>query len=128
MLVLHCSLYIPVSHGSHDSSQVSGSLENSRPVVVPAAIENKILGKPSFSPGFPEPVRHRRKVSALCSLRASDAQIFTNDHEKLPTALGHDVSKQTAHALHTNVEQTIAPHQKISGPQQDQGMGLGISI
>ncbi len=59
---------------------------------------------------------------------AFDAQIFTNDREKLPTALGHDVSKQTAHVLHTNVEQTLTQGQEISGPQQEHGTGLGITI
>ena len=72
MLVLHCGLDIPVTHCSHDSRQVPGSLENSSPIVVPAAIENKIFGKPGFSSGFPEPIRHRREVSALCSLRWED--------------------------------------------------------
>jgi hypothetical protein len=59
---------------------------------------------------------------------AFDAQLFTNDREKLPTALGHDVSKQTAGALHTSTEQTVTPQQEISGTQQEHGMGLGISI
>jgi len=28
---------------------------------------------------------------------AHDAQLFTNDREKLPAALGHEVSRETAH-------------------------------
>jgi ATP-dependent exoDNAse (exonuclease V) alpha subunit len=46
-----------------------------------------------------------------------DAQIFTNDRERLPIALGHDISKQTA------------TQQEISkAPQQEYGMGLGIGF
>ncbi len=71
---------------------------------------------------------NNRMAYVSVSRGAFDAQIFTNDREKLPTALAHDVSKQTAHALHTNVEQTITPQQEISGPQQEHGTGLGISI
>lgn len=71
---------------------------------------------------------NHRMAYVSVSRGAFDAQIFTNDRAMLPTALGHDVSKQTAHALHTNVEQTITPTQEISGSQQDHGTGLGISI
>ena len=56
-----------------------------------------------------------------------DAQIFTNDRQKLPQALGHDVSHQSAH----KPEQAIAPmqHQEAARsqqPEQDLGMGMGI--
>lgn len=71
---------------------------------------------------------NHRMAYVSVSRGAFDAQLFTNDREKLPTALGHDVSKQTAHALHTNIEHTITPQKEISGPQQEHGMGLGISI
>jgi len=58
-----------------------------------------------------------------------DAQIFTNNREKLPQALGHDVSHQSAH----NPEQAIAPmqHQEAARsqqPEQDLGMGMGIGL
>jgi hypothetical protein len=72
MLVLQCSLNIPVPHRSHDSREVPGSLENSRPVIVPAAIKNEILREAGFSSGFPKPVRHRCEVYALRSLRWKD--------------------------------------------------------
>jgi len=50
-----------------------------------------------------------------------DAQIFTNDRKKLPAALGHDVSKQTAQAFQISTEPTITPQQEIStGRQQEQ--------
>src|SRR5229473_775428 len=58
-----------------------------------------------------------------------DAQIFTNDREKLPQALGHNVSHQSAH----KPEQAIAPMQhqeaaKSQQPGQDLGMGMGMGI
>ncbi|MGO9401990.1 MAG: MobF family relaxase [Terriglobales bacterium] len=58
-----------------------------------------------------------------------DAQIFTNNREKLPQALGHDVSHQSAH----KPEQAIAPmqHQEAARsqqPGQDLGMGMGLGL
>ena len=58
-----------------------------------------------------------------------DAQIFTNNREKLPQALGHDVSHQSAH----KPEQAIAPmqHQEAARsqqPEKDLGMGMGIGL
>jgi len=57
-----------------------------------------------------------------------DAQIFTNNREKLPQALGHDVSHQSAH----KPEQAIAPLQQEAArsqqPAQDLGMGMGIGL
>ncbi|MGA8159872.1 MAG: hypothetical protein WCB76_03640, partial [Acidobacteriaceae bacterium] len=57
---------------------------------------------------------------------AHDAQIFTNDRERLPQALGHDVSHQSAHT----------PEQKPPQPEiaqtpkheQSQGMDMGLSL
>jgi conjugative relaxase-like TrwC/TraI family protein len=70
-----------------------------------------------------------RMAYVSISRGAHDAQLFTNDREKLPTALGHDISKQTANSPHIGTEQTIAPQQEISkAPQQDHGMGLGIGF
>jgi ATP-dependent exoDNAse (exonuclease V) alpha subunit len=58
-----------------------------------------------------------------------DAQIFTNNRQKLPQALGHDVSHQSAH----KPEQAIAPlqHQEAARsqqPGQDLGMGMGLGF
>lgn len=70
-----------------------------------------------------------RMAYVSVSRGAHDAQLFTNDREKLPTALGHDISKQTANSPQISTEQTIAPHQDISkAPQQEHGMGLGIGF
>ncbi len=71
---------------------------------------------------------NNRMAYVSVSRGAFDARLFTNDRDKLPTTLGHDVSKQTAHAFHTNTEQTITPQREISGPQQEHRLGLGISI
>lgn len=71
---------------------------------------------------------NNRMAYVSVSRGAFDAQLFTDDREKLPMALSHDVSKETAHALHTNTVQTITPQQEISGLQQEHGTGLGISI
>ena len=56
-----------------------------------------------------------------------DAQLFTNDREKLPAALGHEVSQQSAHAPEIKPEQSIAPQREI-GPRHEQGPGLEISL
>src|SRR5580700_640636 len=69
MLILHRSLHIPVSHGSHDGSQVSGSLQNLGAVIMPSPIEDKIFGKPSFDPSFAKSLRHCGEMSRLGAFR-----------------------------------------------------------
>jgi len=60
---------------------------------------------------------------------AYDAQIFTNDREKLGAALGHDVSHSSAHMPEMKPEQkqeqAVAPQQKIA-PQKSFDIGLGL--
>jgi conjugative relaxase-like TrwC/TraI family protein len=71
---------------------------------------------------------NRRMAYVSVSRGAHDAQLFTNDRDKLPTALGQDVSKQTANSPQIT-EQMIAPQQDISkAPQQEHDMGLGIGL
>jgi len=57
-----------------------------------------------------------------------DAQIFTNDREKLPQALGRDFSHQSAY----KPEHAIAPLQheaaRSQQPGQDLGMSMGIGL
>jgi ATP-dependent exoDNAse (exonuclease V) alpha subunit len=56
-----------------------------------------------------------------------DAQIFTDSLEKLPKALGHDVSQQSV----LKPEQTVAlPEPKIVTPKHDVevSMGFGVSL
>ena len=70
-----------------------------------------------------------RMAYVSVSRGAHDAQLFTNDREKLSTVLGHDISKQTANSPQISTEQTIAAQQEISkAPQQEHGMGLGVGF
>lgn len=72
---------------------------------------------------------NNRMAYVSVSRGAFDAQLFTNDREKLPTALSLDISKQTAQSLQINTEQTIAPQQEISKqPQREHGLGLGMGL
>src|SRR3984893_1136690 len=45
MLVLHRSSHIPMAHRLHHGREVSGVVQHSRAVIVPAAIQNQIFGK-----------------------------------------------------------------------------------
>ncbi|WP_035351376.1 MobF family relaxase [Edaphobacter aggregans] len=55
-----------------------------------------------------------------------DAQIFTDNREKLPQALGHDVSHQSAY----KPEQAIAlsPQKIMPTPDKEVRMGFGLSL
>jgi len=55
-----------------------------------------------------------------------DAQIFTNDREKLSPALGRDVSHQSAHTPDRNPPE----HEFAETPKQEksQGMDIGLSL
>jgi ATP-dependent exoDNAse (exonuclease V) alpha subunit len=71
---------------------------------------------------------NRRMAYVSVSRGQWDAQIFTNSRAKLPQALGHDVSHQSAH----KPEQAIATlqHEAASSqrPEKDLGVGMGIGI
>jgi ATP-dependent exoDNAse (exonuclease V) alpha subunit len=70
-----------------------------------------------------------RMAYVSVSRGAHDAQLFTNDREKLPAALGHDVSQQSAHVPEIKPNQTIAPQLEVSkGQQKEHGLGLGIGL
>jgi len=70
-----------------------------------------------------------RMAYVSVSRGAHDAQLFTNDREKLSTVLGHDISKRTASSPVISTGQTIVPQQEISkAPQQEHGMGLGLGF
>ena len=72
---------------------------------------------------------NNRMTYVAVSRGAYDAQLFTNDREKLGATLGHDVSHQSAHGPEVKQDakqdQAISPQQGI-GPQQ--GRGLGTSM
>ena len=68
-----------------------------------------------------------RMAYVSVSRGAHDAQLFTNDREKLPAALGHEVSHESAHVPAQTPEQSITPQQEI-GTRHEQGPGLGIGF
>jgi conjugative relaxase-like TrwC/TraI family protein len=70
---------------------------------------------------------NNRMAYVAVSRGAYDAQLFTNDREKLGAALGRDVSHQSALAPEHKPEQSIAPQQEI-GPRHEQGAGFGIGF
>jgi conjugative relaxase-like TrwC/TraI family protein len=70
-----------------------------------------------------------RMAYVAVSRGAYDAQLYTNDREKLPEALGHDVSRQSALMPAMKPEQTITPQQEVShGPRYDHGPGFEIGL
>jgi ATP-dependent exoDNAse (exonuclease V) alpha subunit len=60
-----------------------------------------------------------------------DAQIFTNDREKLGAALGHDVSHSSAHVPEIKPEQkqeqAVTPQREIA-PQREQSADIGLGL
>ena len=60
-----------------------------------------------------------------------DAQIFTDDREKLGAALGHDVSRSSAHAPEMKPEQkqeqAVTPQREIA-PEQEQSLDIGLGL
>jgi ATP-dependent exoDNAse (exonuclease V) alpha subunit len=74
---------------------------------------------------------NNRMAYVAVSRGAYDAQIFTNDREKLGAALGHDVSHSSAHAPEMKPEQkqeqAVTPQREIA-PQQEQGEDFGLGL
>ena len=72
-----------------------------------------------------------RMAYVAVSRGAYDAQIFTNDREKLGAALGHDVSHSSAHAPEMKPqqkqEQAITQQREIA-PKQEQGEDFGLGL
>jgi conjugative relaxase-like TrwC/TraI family protein len=68
---------------------------------------------------------NNRMAYVAVSRGAHDAQLFTNDREKLASALGHDVSHQSAHATEIttskSIQQEIVPKHE---QQYEHGIGL----
>jgi conjugative relaxase-like TrwC/TraI family protein len=69
-----------------------------------------------------------RMAYVAVSRGAQDAQLFTNDREKLPEALGHDVSHESAHTPAMKPEQAITPQQPEIAPVIEHGLGMGHSL
>jgi hypothetical protein len=74
---------------------------------------------------------NNRMAYVAVSRGAHDAQIFTNDREKLPAALGHDVSHESAHVPEMKPEQkreqAITPQREIA-PKQEQSLDFGLGL
>ncbi len=70
---------------------------------------------------------NNRMAYVAVSRGAYDAQIFTNDREKLGAALGHDVSHTSAHVPARTQEQTVTPQQEIA-PKQEQSLDIGLGL
>ena len=68
---------------------------------------------------------NNRMAYVALSRGAHDAQLFTNDREKLPAALGHDVSHQSAHASEIA---SSKPAQQEIAPKQEHSYGHGIGL
>ena len=78
---------------------------------------------------------NNRMAYVAVSRGAYDAQIFTNDREKLGAALGHDVSHSSAHAPEMKQKQEQKPEQKQAvtpqreiAPKQEQSLDIGLGL
>jgi len=69
-----------------------------------------------------------RMAYVAVSRGAEDAQVYTNDRAKLPEALGHDVSHESAHMSAIKPEQSITPPQPEIAPVIEHGFGMGHSL
>jgi hypothetical protein len=74
---------------------------------------------------------NNRMAYVAVSRGAYDAQIFTNDREKLGAALGHDVSHSSAHVQEMKPEQkqelAVTPQREIA-PQHEQSFDIGLGL
>jgi len=70
---------------------------------------------------------NRRMAYVSVSRGQWDAQIFTNNREKLPQALGHDVSHQSALKPEFPIA-SIQRHEIAKSQQPESDLGLGIGI
>ena len=68
---------------------------------------------------------NNRMAYVAVSRGAHDAQLFTNDREKLASALGHDVSHQSAHATDITTSKSI---QQEIAPKHEQQFEHGIGL
>jgi hypothetical protein len=68
---------------------------------------------------------NNRMAYVSISRGAHDAQIFTNDREKLPIALGHDVSQQSAHT--PQIVPSNSVQQKFE-PKHEHSYGYAIEM
>jgi hypothetical protein len=67
--------------------------------------QHRVLIHVDTDPGGAKNLLCNRMAYVAVSRSAYDAQIFTNDHEKLGAALEHDISHRSAHAPEMKPEQ-----------------------
>jgi hypothetical protein len=96
-------------------------------------IQTQLTRKPTPKrPNRLKPVKGNWQDHTVAVSRgAYDAQIFTNDREKLPAALGHDVSHSSAHAPEMKPEQKqeqAVTSQREIVPKQEQGEDFGLGL
>ena len=71
---------------------------------------------------------NNRMAYVAISRGAHDAQLFTNDREKLPVTLGHEVSRESAHTPQHKEEQAIQPPQQEIAPQHEHSYEFGLGL
>ena len=71
---------------------------------------------------------NNRMAYVAVSRGAHDAQLFTNDREKLPAALGHEVSRESAHTPQHKQEQSVQPPQQEIAPKHEHSYGMGLGL
>ncbi len=71
---------------------------------------------------------NNRMAYVAVSRGAHDAQLFTNDRAKLPAALGHEVSRESAHTPQHKQDQSIQPPQQEIAPKQEHSYGMGLGL
>ncbi len=69
-----------------------------------------------------------RMAYVAVSRGAEDAQVYTNDRAKLPEALRHDVSHESAHVPAIKSQQVITSPQPETAPVIEHGMGMGMGM
>jgi hypothetical protein len=78
--------------------------------------------------GWPPSNFGSKGIGSTIPTHAQQVTIYTNDRAKLPEALGHDVSHESAHTPAIKPEQSIKPPQPEIAPVIEHGMGLGHSL
>ena len=74
---------------------------------------------------------NNRMAYVAISRGAHDAQLFTDDREKLPRALEHEVTRESAHTPQINQfnqEQAIQPPQQEIAPKIERSYGMGLGL
>jgi len=71
---------------------------------------------------------NNRMAYVAVSRGAHDAQLFTNDREKLPAALDHEVSRESADTPQHKPEQSIHPPQQEIAPKHEHSYRLGLGM